>query len=201
MKDKYLNPNYKPYNPWIYLFYFIVFGTIGYFFESLITLGTGNPFTTRGYLFILDLGTKKIVFGLPFIEIYGFGVVLIILFFRRFKKNLFLLFFLGSIVLSFFELLGSYWCQYVLKTVYWDYTNEFLNFQGRICLFSALIWGVATVLIICLVEPCFHKLYEILQKKKYFKKVLLFLLVVIISLGLIKYVIDPSIIEPQILSK
>ena len=118
---------------------------LGWIFETTAVLILNHQLTARGFLFIAK--DFPFVWGLPIIEIYGIGGCLIVIFFRKIENTLFL-FLLAMISMTLFELISSYFCSYILHQSYWDYRNEFLNFQGRICLRSSITWGIISLLTI-----------------------------------------------------
>jgi len=68
--------------------------------------------------------------------------------------------------MTIFELISSYFGEFVLHKVYWDYTADILNFQGRICLRSSMAWGILSVLAVEFLKP---KLELIYTKEKHIK--------------------------------
>lgn len=187
--------------------YFLVCAFIGWLFETLVVWITLGKMVERGYLFLLyplkdyfsflsqipAIGDIPFVFGLPIIEIYGFGGLIMILCFRKSKNHPIKIFFYGMLLMTIFELLASYFCTGILGFSAWDYSEAFMNFQGRICLKSAVAWGFLSVFAVEVLMPQINKFYELEQSKKNFKKVVVFFIVYAIICAAIKYVIDPSI--------
>ncbi len=154
-----LASDYKRINVYCVFSYFIICAFIGWLFETTAVLIQTGRLTDRGLLFIQKnlsyyfpflksfpfIDNIPLVWGLPIIEIYGLGGIAIIFSLRKLRNKPIILFFTGMILMTFFELLSSYFCDYVLHRTYWDYSKDFLNFQGRICLRSSLAWGVLSV--------------------------------------------------------
>lgn len=190
-------------------FYFLICAFIGWVFETVAVFIETGKLTDRGFLFIMNkisdylpflskvplLHKMRFVWGLPIIEIYGFGGVIIIGFFKKLENHPFKLFIIGMICLSFLELLGSYFCTNVLHHSYWNYTADFLNFQGRICLRSAISWGILSITTIKWIKPQLDHLYLQFEKAKKSKIIIVALMIYTLICGLVKYVIDPSIIS------
>lgn len=165
--------------------YFLVFSFLGWIYEVLVVFVISGELLNRGYLFVLDplgehipifskvaiIGPLPLVWGLPIIEMYGFGGLIIILSFRKFKNQKLKVFVYGIMLMTLYELLSSYFCTEVLGKGYWDYTNEFLNFQGRICLISSLAWGILSLVTMEFLKPLIGKLYHHLKVNKNFKRV------------------------------
>ena len=115
--------------------WFILFGFMGWVYESLaMTVWTGK-WENRGFLF-----------G-PLIPIYGFGAIALTIVLEHFglnNKQVFILSVLGSVVL---ELSTSILLEKLFNAYWWDYSNVPLNFQGRICLPASLGFGIAGLVV------------------------------------------------------
>lgn len=190
------------------LTYLFIFAFLGWIFETSIVLIDFHKFTYRGLFFAYrDLhyylpqfptnsfaGKLRIIWGLPVIDMYGYGAVMIIYVLRHLKDKPIKLFFFGMVFMTLFELLSSYFCSDFLHHSYWDYSHEFMNFEGRICLQSAVVWGLLSVMTIQWFKPMVDKLYNKWTKKPHFRKYLFILTIYFIVCSLIKYVIAPGII-------
>lgn len=69
------------------------------------------------------------------------------------KKHPIRVFFLSILVGTSLELLIGWLLDTVWQLRYWDYSSYLLNYKGYICLWSAIGFGVAGVLWICLLAP------------------------------------------------
>ena len=148
------------------LFCFIICGIIGWAFETTVVLIETGVLTDRGILFISYIGSFPIIWGLPFILIYGAGGAMLIWCFKPFAKKPVLLFFVGMIAMTLFEYLVAVFCELVLNQKLWDYSNQFMNFQGRICLTSSIAWGVLSLLSVKVFGPFFIRLYDKIEQKE-----------------------------------
>jgi len=82
---------------------------------------------------------------LPMNPLYGLGGVVISLVLIPFVDNPVAVFFAGALVGSVLEFVASWVMEKVFHAVYWDYCDEFLNIQGRICLKYAFFWGLLSL--------------------------------------------------------
>lgn len=190
---------------------FFVCSFIGYVYEITIVAISVHQFASRGYMFVLKplaeyipslAGVKAftkvpLIIGLPFIEIYGFGGLIMVLAFRRLSEKPVKLFFVGMGIMTLFELLASYFCTEVLHQKYWDYSENILNFQGRICLESALVWGLLSLFVVKLLWPRLEKLYDKIEGTRFYKEVIIILVILTIACALCKYLIFPSVLAKQ----
>ena len=125
--------------------YFIIYSFIGWVMESSYALYYTRHFVNRGFLF-----------G-PLCPLYGYGAIILILFFKNYKKHSLKLFFYASFIFSVFEYITSYVLDALFKLKWWDYTNDFLNINGRVSLFYSVIWGIAAILFLNHVHPFISK--------------------------------------------
>ena len=159
-------------NPDRTLFYFLVFGFIGWIFETIAIIFDCGQFMARGIFFIhYRPNGFPIIWGLPFILMYGIGGLLIVYVLKRWRDRPLVLFLLGMTFMTIFELLTSYFCEFALGTHYWQYHNTPLTFDGRIGLIPSISWGVLSVLVIRFVEPALSRLYNRLESKRFFSQV------------------------------
>ena len=193
MEKKKLSYYLTGYNKNIYniFSYFFVCAFVGWIFETTVVLIRSGEMTERGLFFINHnpgyyfpfinsipvLGNLPIIWGLPIIPIYGIGGCLIVLTFGKIKKHSIFIFLIGMITMTLFELLSSYFCEIVLHRVFWDYSADILNFQGRVCLRSALAWGILSLLAVKFLKPQLEHLYTQEKRVKHYKVLIRILMV------------------------
>lgn len=156
-----------------YLTYFFIFSFVGWFLETIYSYFVLGHFANRGFLF-----------G-PVCPIYGLGALILLVFLDKFKDQPIKLFFAAVIVFSIFE----YFIGYALDALYnlwlWDYKNEFLNINGRICLFFSIAWGVVALVFNYILFPVFKNFLSFISSKIPIK-----LQVIAINLCTMIFVID-----------
>lgn len=139
---------------WRILTYFIIYSIIGFFLETLFGLFTKGTLESR----------KGFLYG-PFCPIYGLGAVLMIVSLQGFKKNYYRLFFGGFVVGSIVEYLISWLGELFFKVNWWDYSDKFLNINGRICFMFSLFWGLLAIYLMGHFNPIIDKFIDELRKK------------------------------------
>lgn len=137
----------------LYFLYFLIFALIGWIMETLYSVYELGHFTKRGFLY-----------G-PLCPIYGWGAIILIMFFSQYKNKNLKLFIYASIVFSVFEYLVSYAMDALFAAKWWDYTNEFFNLNGRISIFYSVIWGISAILFVNFIYPYFKKKLNIILSK------------------------------------
>lgn len=108
-----------------------------------------------------------ILYG-PWIPVYGFGCVLVIVImrfvFNRIKVprwvKIFLVFLLSAIILSIAELLGGILIEKIFNEVFWDYSDMKFHIGHYISLEMALLWGVMSIVVIYVIKPLVDKIIE-----------------------------------------
>lgn len=88
-----------------------------------------------------------------FYGIYGVGAVIIIVSSQYFNKNNFTLFLGGYIIGSTTEYLTSFLVEIILHAKWWDYSNNILNINGRVCLLYSVFWGILTIFLVKKFNP------------------------------------------------
>ena len=129
---------------------FIITSVCGYFIELIWT------FLTKG----IFINHSAVVIG-PFNFAYGIcGVVLTLLLYRFKDESYLKIFILSFIGGSILEYIMSWGMELVLGFTAWDYSDKFLNINGRICLSFSIFWGLLGILWIKILYPPIEKLLE-----------------------------------------
>lgn len=123
------------------LLYFIVYSFFGWIIESVFKTILEKKWVNSGFLY-----------G-PFCPIYGFGAAIMMLILSPFKDNILLLFITAFLVLSLWEYIAGWLLEKKFNTKYWDYTDNFLNINGRVCLLNSIFWGVLGVVFTTIIHP------------------------------------------------
>lgn len=131
------------------IFFFFLCSIAGFLWEVAIFFVKDGGFTNRGFLY-----------G-PWLPVYGVGGVLFyLLLSRSAKKHPLITFVLSLLIGTGLELLIGWFLDSVWDLRYWDYRGYPLNYNGYICLWSALGFGIAGVLWVCVLSGFFARLWE-----------------------------------------
>lgn len=163
--------------------FFIVYCIIGWIFEELVFLVEDHILYNRGFLF-----------G-PWLPIYGFGgIIITALFFKTKNKPVkigkinirpLIMYFEACIIATAVELIATYIIDFIggnFKTL-WDYSQNFMNFQGRIALIPDAKFGVIALLAIYGVQPILKKIIE--TKKQKILNVFVVIIAILFAIDLI----------------
>ncbi len=158
---------------WRILAYFIIYSVIGFLIESTYALVLYGVIESR----------QSFLYG-PFCSIYGVGAVVMICALQSFKKNNHTLFIGGFVVGSITEYTVSFIGEKFLNTSWWDYSDKFLNLNGRISLIYSIFWGLLGLYLLNVVNPKIDKFLDYLKEKVNVKIARSFIAIFIIVLFL-----------------
>ena len=106
---------------------------------------------------------KGLIYG-PFIQVYGIGA-LAYHFLTAKVKSPKEAFFYGMLMGGIIEYIFSFFQEILWESVSWDYSNMFLNINGRTSLTYAVYWGIIAVIYLKVVNPIFKKIEPLIYKK------------------------------------
>lgn len=119
--------------PYHYLFLFFIFCNIGWVQESAIESIYHRRWINRGFL-------KG-----PYIPIYGFGGMLLLLCGMPFRSNGFLVYISGMIGCTILEYFVGWLMETFFHKQFWDYSMLKFTYKNRISLLSSMFWGVLSL--------------------------------------------------------
>ncbi len=134
------------------IYNFFLYSIIGWIYESTLVSVRKGSFVNRGFL------------NGPVIPIYGVGATLIYISFWQVRGVYPVIFFGGMILASVLEYFTSWIMEVLFHARWWDYSNRRLNIQGRICLLSATVWGVMSLLVIEVLQPGVVRLFDVIPR-------------------------------------
>ena len=167
---------------WRLMAYFILYSFMGFIIETTYGLLTKGVIESR----------QSFLYG-PFCSIYGVGAVVMIVFLQYFKKNKYTLFFGGFLIGSITEYLISLIGELIFNVIWWDYSNQPYNLQGRICLAASLFWGLLSIIFMNEIHPFIEKRLKKVSSKIPIKiqngilYILIFATLVDLVLSVVKY--------------
>ncbi len=161
------------------LFWIFFFGCIfGAYYEEILNLVIHYHYH-REFVWQLRRG---VIYG-PISPIYGMGAVLIIGVLGRKERSDWKTILYGAVLGGSFEYIISFLQETFLGTVSWDYTNEFLNINGRTTIPYALVWGLLSLALVKIFYPTISSIVESLPKK--FGRFLTQTLIILLALDFI----------------
>ena len=113
-----------------YFLYFFIYAVIGYISEVIYCSILLKRLVNRGFLH-----------G-PYLPIYGFGALLVVIPLMYFTVHPILVFLLAALLTSTLEFMTSYILEKIFNTKLWDYSEKFVNIKGRVCLLNSTLFGI-----------------------------------------------------------
>ena len=115
---------------------FTIFSVTGYIIEVILCSIGQKRVSNRGFLF-----------G-PYLPIYGFGGILMMLTTREIQDNFLLTFLVSMGVCSALEYFTSFLMEKLWHVRWWDYSDERVNLNGRICMRNSLAFGISGCILV-----------------------------------------------------
>ena len=137
----------------VYIIYFFLFAFMGWAMETFYCAYEMGYFSKRGFLY-----------G-PICPIYGYGALILIIILSKYRKGSFKLFFYSIIIFTVFEYIVSFGLDALFGLKWWDYSERFLNLNGRISIFHSFAWGFIAILFINHIYPFIKKHVNIILSK------------------------------------
>ncbi len=157
------------------LFWIFLFGSIfGAYYEQILNLFIHYHYHNE---LVWQL-RRGVIYG-PISPIYGFGSVLFAIFLIRKPKSNFYTFLKSAFIGGFFEYMVSFLQETFLGTISWDYSNDFLNLNGRTTIPFMIVWGLLGLLFAKVIYPMVARFVENFPKKfgYVFSSILIFFLI------------------------
>ena len=121
---------------------------------------------------------RGLVYG-PISPIYGIGSLIIYLLFYLKKRKWYQTFMLGSLFGGIYEYIMGFLQEKLWGTISWDYSNKFLNINGRTTIPFMIFWGLLVLIFVYIIYPKLDKLYLKFNEKN-INKISLILLIFIL---------------------
>ena len=126
----------------------------------------------------------------PWIPIYGWGGLIIIVLLTNVKDKPFKLFLYAFLLSGTLEYLTSLYLDVFYNKKWWDYSGYFLNIKGRICLEGLLVFALAGCIAIYFVAPHLDNIYKKINRK--IKITIIIILVILYSADFVYSTINPN---------
>ena len=131
-----------------YAFYFFLYSIAGWILETVCCSLYYRKIANRGFM-------KG-----PVCPIYGAAAVVLSVFLTPFYNKfgytwyiILLVILLGVVIANIVEFFTSLAMEKLFNARWWDYSNEFLNLHGRICLKHSIYWAICTGVFIYIIHP------------------------------------------------
>ncbi len=134
-----------------FMMYFFIYGFLGWCGEVAFATRHGC-FVNRGFL------------NGPICPIYGVGVGLVVTLMKPFMHNVVVVYVGGAVLVTVVEFFTGLIMDKMFHHKWWDYSNKPLNIGGYVCLLFSLIWGVALVIIVEIINPVITTIIDLVPR-------------------------------------
>lgn len=146
-----------------YVCCFLVYCIIGWIYEVIWELAVGNGFVNRGFLH-----------G-PYLPIYGFGVLILLLFLHKLlKKEIrisiisikpIIVFLAILVIVSIIEYITSFGMEVIFHKRWWDYSYDKFNINGRISLRNSSLLAIGGFVLVYYIQPILEEAFGKVNNK------------------------------------
>ena len=145
----------RRYSIWSLITMFFIFAVIGWCWEVMLHIIVDGEFVKRGVLH-----------G-PWLPIYGYGGVLILILLNKFRSKPLVQFITIIILCGTIEYFASVYLEHVYNgQKWWDYSGYFLNLHGRICAEGLLVFGLGGIADVYIIAPLLDNFLQKISHKK-----------------------------------
>ncbi len=135
-----------------YILLFFIAAIIGWLWEVGFHLFRYGSLVNRGVLH-----------G-PWLPIYGYGMISLLILLKKFRNKPFLTFILAMLICGVIEYSTSVYLEYSKGYSWWDYDGYFLNINGRVCLEGVIAFGLGGCAFIYFFAPAIETFLEKINK-------------------------------------
>ncbi len=136
-------------------FIFLIGSVIGSLYEEIINLV--HVYHDTGQI-VWSL-RRGVIYG-PFNVIYGFGAVIMILILARKTYTAWQVYIYSALLGGIIEYLIGFLQDFFTHTTSWDYSDKFLNINGRTTIPYMLVWGMLGLILVKVIYPAISHLIE-----------------------------------------
>lgn len=139
-----------------YVLMFFIYSMVGWTVESTYR-SLGETFRARKTTKEKKIINSGFLYG-PMCPIYGTGALVFEILLTPFKGHWWAVLLLGMVFADIVEYVTSVLMERLFHARWWDYSNEFMNLNGRICLKHTIYWAVFSFIYVYGIAPVYEYL-------------------------------------------
>ena len=101
----------------------------------------------------------------PWLPIYGFGGLMILVLLNKLRKRPVIFFFSAITLCGTVEYFTGWWLETFFDSRWWNYDGYFLNLNGRICAEGLFVFGICALAFIYVLAPVLDNLIRKMNRK------------------------------------
>lgn len=145
-----------------YVLMFFLYSLLGWTVESTYR-SLGETYRARKTTKEKKIINSGFLFG-PMCPIYGTGALVFDVLLTPFKNHWWAVILLGMLFADIVEYVTSVLMEKLFHARWWDYSNEFMNLNGRICLKHTAYWAVFSMIYVYGVAPVYDYLLSFIPQ-------------------------------------
>lgn len=122
--------------------------------------------------------------------IYGIGFLVLVLLWKGVREKKKSFFFVSMVSCAVIEYGTAWILEKVFHAKWWDYSNAFLNYDGKICFVSVVSFGIVGALAVLFIMPHYQKVTEIVPMK--YQKAMCWVLILLFMTDLVCSLFTPN---------
>ena len=146
-----------------YVLMYFLFSIVGWTVESTYR-SLGETYRARKTTKEKKIINSGFLYG-PMCPIYGAGALVFEILLTPFKNHWWAVILLGMVFADIVEYVTSVLMEKLFHARWWDYSNEFLNLHGRICLKHTIYWAVFSVIYVYAIGPIYYYMIDFIPQK------------------------------------
>lgn len=140
---------------------FLLFAFLGWVWEGFYVGRAYSTFLNRGFLH-----------G-PWLPIYGLGGTAMIALLSASRDKPIFVFTMAAAISGVLEYVASSLLEMIYHTRWWDYSSRFLNVDGRVCFSNLILFGLAGLCAVYIVDPFLRKFFVKRESYMFYRILLL----------------------------
>lgn len=145
-----------------YVLMFFLFSMIGWTVESTYR-SIGETVTEKRSIKNFKIINSGFLYG-PMCPIYGTGALVFEILLVPLRNHWWAVLLLGIVAADIVEYLTSYLMEKLFNARWWDYSEEFLNINGRICFKHTIYWAVFSIIYVYFISPLYYDLIDFIPE-------------------------------------
>ena len=145
-----------------YVLMFFLYSIIGWTVESTYR-SLGETVRARKTTKEKKIINSGFLYG-PLCPIYGTGALVFEILLTPFQKHWWAVVLLGMVFADIVEYITSVLMEKLFHARWWDYSHEFLNLHGRICLKHTIYWAIFSTLYIYAIRPVYEYMIDFIPQ-------------------------------------
>lgn len=114
---------------------------------------------------MMFLKAEDVFYTHLYFGIYGIAATFLIVCLKKFKNKKIKLFCVSFLIGTIVEYVLGFMGEVMFETKFWDYSKNFLNINGRVCLLYSAFWGLLGIFLVKMANPIIDNIIDFIKCK------------------------------------